>query len=163
MKSNINHIGNTPGNTLNDSATVTIVNAPFSATLGSLLKSWRTDSNRSVYSVAKATALSAHTINRIESGRAVNLEAALRYLAFINRTDPKSHILRSYLAATKSIELTPRQPMGCLVNEVSTIDNVDESRNMKKVPAGLSKTNEPKQFTNPLARFCQILKGILPA
>lgn len=119
MSNNSNHTDNTTNNAVCDSITIATDKAPFSAALGSLMKSWRTANNRSVYSVAKATSLSAHTVNRIESGRAVSLEATLRYLAFIARADHKNHILRDYLAATKDIELTPRQPRGCLVTEVS--------------------------------------------
>lgn len=119
MNTNSNHNDINSVSVVSDSATVDADKAPFSATLGTLMKSWRTSSNRSVYSVAKSTGLSAHTINRIESGRTVNLEAALRYLAFSIRADPKNRILRDYLAAVKDIEITPRQPRGCLVTEVS--------------------------------------------
>lgn len=117
----------TPDNAVCDSATIATDKAPFSAALGSLMKSWRIDSNRSVYSVAKATGPSAHTINRIESGRAVNLEAALRYLAFITRADPKNRILRDYLIVTKSIDITLVYPKVCPTTEVSTPDNSTES------------------------------------
>lgn len=119
MKSNSNHNDNNSVSVVSDSTTIAADKASFSVILGSLIKSWRTETNRSVYSVAKAADLSAHTVNRIESGRAVNLEATLRYLAFITRADPKNRILRDYLAAVKDIEITPRQPRGCTVTEAS--------------------------------------------
>lgn len=160
MTSNKNHSDNSTESTAMDSTTIATDKASFSATLGALMKSWRTANNRSVYSVAKATGLSAHTINRIESGRTVNLEAALRYLAFITRTDPKNHILRDYLAATKSIELTPRQPKGCPINEVSTTDNVAKQETSNIVQDAVTSEDDVSQDRNWISGIKNKIKDL---
>lgn len=160
MKTNVNIPQNLPDISVNDSTTIVVDKAPFSAALGSLMKSWRTDSNRSVYSVAKGTDLSAHTINRIESGRTVNLEATLRYLAFISHSDPKNHILRDYLAATKSIELTPRQPRAYPTTEVSTTGEVAASEAVVQEENPSFKNDEPVQKQGLRLGLKNMIKGL---
>lgn len=160
MSTNPNHPNNITDNAVRDSATIAADKAPFSASLGSLMKSWRTTANRSVYSVAKATGLSAHTINRIESGHAVNLEAALRYLAFINRTDSKNDILRDYLAVTKSIELTPRQPRAYPTTEVSTTGEVAASEAVVQEENPSFKNDEPVQKQGLRLGLKNMIKGL---